>query len=143
LNFFKGFKMLEGFIHAALVLIIGLLFGGMLLFSAGFAALLFKYLPPADARMLIRKAFPPFYLFVIIASGLAAILSWSMGAFITGWMVFILLTSVLAKQVLMPAINLATDSGRKSRFNVLHSLSVLLTLAHIVISAVVLVQITT
>jgi hypothetical protein len=97
--------MFDGLVPTLLVLIAGLLFGGMLLFSAGFAALLFKHLPPADARMLIRKAFPSFYLFVIIASALAAILSWSTNEYMTGWMIFILFTTVFARQVLMPAIN--------------------------------------
>ena len=39
------------------------LFGGMLLFAGGFAAFLFRVLPISEARALIRKAFPPFYVF--------------------------------------------------------------------------------
>jgi hypothetical protein len=40
----------------------------------------------------------------------------------------------------MPAINRATDSGNRKRFLWLHGFSVLLTLGHIVLSAVVMVQ---
>jgi hypothetical protein len=36
-----------------------------------------------------------------------------------------------ARQVLMPAINRATDSGAKTQFKRLHGLSVLVTLIHI------------
>ena len=43
----------------------------------------------------------------------------------------IAVTTLFARQVLMPAINRATDSGDKPRFKLLHTGSVLLTLAHI------------
>lgn len=55
--------MLDIYLPLANLLVVAFLFGGMLLFSGGFAAFLFRYLPPQDARMLIRKAFPLFYLF--------------------------------------------------------------------------------
>ena len=48
--------------------------------------------------------------------------------------------TVLARQMLMPAINLATDSGRRQRFKWLHSLSVVITLSHIVAAGWVLVR---
>ena len=132
--------MFDSYIKAANLLVIALLFGGMLLFSGGFAAFLFRYLPPEDARMLIRKAFPPFYLFVIISSGLAMVLSSLSNPSNALWMAFVMLTTVAARQLLMPAINRATDSGNKKRFLWLHSFSVLLTLGHIVLAAVVLVN---
>jgi hypothetical protein len=90
--------------------------------------------------MLIRKAFPPFYLFVIFSSGLAMVLSSLSNPFNASWMAFVMLTTVAARQLLMPAINRATDSGNKKRFLWLHSFSVLLTLGHIVLAAVVLVN---
>ena len=132
--------MLDAYLQTASLLVIACLFGGMFLFSAGFAAFLFQYLPPEGARMLIRKAFPPFYLFVIISSGLAMVLSWRSDPFSTAWMAFVMLTTVAARQLLMPAINLATDLGYRKRFLWLHGFSVLLTLGHIVLAAVVLVH---
>ncbi len=132
--------MLDVYLHTASLLLVALLFGGMFLFSAGFAAFLFRYLPPQDARMLIRKAFPPFYLFVIVSSGLAMALSWRSDSLNAAWMAFVMLTAVVARQLLMPAINLATDLGNRRRFFWLHGFSVLLTLGHIVLAAVVLVQ---
>jgi len=71
------------YLQTASLLMTAFLFGGMLLFSASFAAFLFKYLPPEDARMLIRKAFPPFYLFVIVSSPVALMLAWQSDAFNT------------------------------------------------------------
>ncbi len=132
--------MLDAYLQTASLLVVSLLFGGMFLFSAGFAAFLFRYLPPQDARMLIRKAFPPFYLFVIVSSGLAMALSWRLDSFSAAWMAFVMLTTVAARQLLMPAINRATDLGYRKRFLWLHGFSVLLTLGHIVLAAVVLVR---
>jgi len=132
--------MLDAYLHTASLLVVSLLFGGMFLFSAGFAPFLFRYLPPLDARMLIRKAFPPFYLFVIVSSGLAMALSWRLDSFSAAWMAFVMLTTVAARQLLMPAINRATDFGYRKRFLWLHGFSVLLTLGHIVLAAVVLVR---
>ena len=132
--------MLENYSKIATLLLVAFLFGGMFLFSAGFAALLFKYLPPADARMLIRNAFPPFYLLVIFFSGLAAVLSWQTDLFSAGLMAFVMLTAMAARQLLMPAINRATDMGYRKRFAWLHGFSVVLTLAHIVVTGVVLVH---
>ena len=132
--------MLDAYLHMASLLVVSLLFGGMFLFSVGFAAFLFRYLPPQDARMLIRKAFPPFYLFVIVSSGLAMVLSWRLDSFSAAWMAFVMLTTVAARQLLMPAINRATDLGYRKRFLWLHGFSVLLTLGHIVLAAVVLVR---
>lgn len=132
--------MFDVYLHAASLLVVALLFGGMFLFSAGFAAFLFRYLPPEDARMLIRKAFPSFYLFVIVSSGVAMALSWRSDSFSAAWMALVMLTAIVARQLLMPAINRATDLGNKKRFLWLHGFSVLLTLSHIVLAAVVLVQ---
>ena len=132
--------MLDVYLHTASLLVVALLFGGMSLFSAGFAAVLFRYLPTEDARMLIRKVFPSFYLFVIVSSGLAMLLSWRSDSFSASWMAFMMLTAVAARQFLMPAINRATDLGNRKHFLWLHGFSVLLTLGHIVLAAVVLIQ---
>lgn len=108
-----------------------LLFGGMVLFSFGFAAFLFSALPPDVARSAIRKAFPHFYLFVIGAAVFAAGLTWPQDALAAGFLAFIAVTTLPARQILMPAINRATDSGAKARFKWLHTGSVILTLSHI------------
>lgn len=132
--------MLDVYLRMTTILVVALLFGGMFLFSGGFAAFLFRYLPPADARMLIRKAFPSFYLFVIASAGLATVLSLISDSFIAKWMAVVMLSAVAARQLLMPAINRATDLGHKKRFFWLHGFSVLLTLGHIILAAVVLVH---
>ena len=132
--------MLETTVHIAALLASALLFGGMLLFAASFAAFLFKTLPPAEARILIRKAFPPFYIFVIVVSGIAAVLAYPssiLSAIILG---LTTLSTIPTRQMLMPAINAASDAKQKQRFLVLHGLSVVITLVHIGVTGFVIVD---
>ena len=53
------------------VLSTALLFGGMTLYSFGFAAFLFTALPAKTAAEALRRAFPWFYLFVIATAAVA------------------------------------------------------------------------
>jgi hypothetical protein len=132
--------LLETTVHIAALLTSALLFGGMLLFAASFAAFLFKTLPPSEARVLIRKAFPPFYIFVIAASGVAAVLAFPssvLSAIILG---LIVLSTIPTRQILMPAINAASDAKQKQRFLILHGLSVVITLVHIGVTGFVIVD---
>ena len=124
----------------ATLLITALLFGGMVLYSFGFAAFLFTALPADTAGPTIRRAFPLFYLFVIGTAALAAVLALvhdTTAGIILG---AIALTTVPTRQILMPAINAATDAGDKKRFAVLHTLSVVITLGHILAAAWVLAR---
>ena len=115
-----------------------LLFGGMLLYAFGFAAFVFSALPPETAGPTIRRAFPHFYLFVMAAAAAAAALLWPKDQVSAALMIFVALTTLPSRQLLMPAINRATDAGAKSQFKKLHGLSVVITLAHIGIVGLVL-----
>ncbi|MEO0866249.1 MAG: DUF4149 domain-containing protein [Pseudomonadota bacterium] len=57
-----------------LIAILGaaLTFGGMTLFSFGFAPALFQVYDTADARRGIRGTFPHYYLFVVACAGVTA-----------------------------------------------------------------------
>jgi hypothetical protein len=133
-------KMLDSALKISALLTTAFLFGGMLLFAGSFAAFLFKVMPVADARVLIRKAFPFFYLYVIATSATAALLTAQQDSISSAVLGMIALTTIPTRQVLMPAINKSTDTDDWVRFMVLHGLSVVITLAHIVASAVVLVR---
>ncbi|WP_439124651.1 DUF4149 domain-containing protein [Marivita sp.] len=115
-----------------------LLFGGMVLYSFGFAAFLFTALPAETAGPTIRRAFPHFYLFVIAGAALSAVFLAPTDALSAAIMAAIGLTTVPTRQILMPAINAATDAGNKRHFGLLHGLSVVITLIHIVAAAYVL-----
>jgi hypothetical protein len=132
--------LLETTVYIAALLASALLFGGMLLFAASFAAFLFKTLPPAEARILIRKAFPPFYIFVIVVSGIAAVLAYPISVLSAIILGLIALSTIPTRQMLMPAINAASDAKQKQRFLVLHGLSVVITLVHIGITGFVIVD---
>lgn len=108
-----------------------LLFGGMVLYSFGFAAFLFTALPAGTAGAALRRAFPHFYLFVIATAAVAAALLWRHDRLAATLMAGVALTTLPTRQMLMPAINRATDAGHKARFNRLHGLSVAITLGHI------------
>lgn len=122
------------------LLVTALLFGGMILYSFGFAAFIFHVLPPKDAGPVIRQAFPHFYLFVlgtsVVAAGLAAPAKPVPGLVLA----LIAVTVLFARQVLMPAINRASDTQDRARFKLLHGASVAITLAHIGAAGWVLVQ---
>ena len=132
--------MFQTVTHISALLISSLLFGGMLLFSASFAAFLFKSLPPAEASALIRKAFPPFYIFVAVTSVIAALVALVSSLFSASILAIITLTTIPTRQILMPAINAATDAKLKQRFLVLHGLSVVITLVHIIAVGFVIVD---
>jgi hypothetical protein len=120
------------------LLITAFLFGGMLLFSVGFGPLVLKNLEGSVARLFIRSTFPHFYLFVLVSSFLAAATVFTIAPAVSVSLLVIFFTTLPARQILMPAINLASDDGDRKKFKLLHALSVAITLAHIFISGAVL-----
>ena len=125
---------------ALAVLTTALLFGGMTLYSLGFAAFLFTVLPAETAGLALRRAFPLFYLFVIVTAVLASAFLWPHDVLASALMAVVAITTVPARQTLMPAINRATDRGQRRHFNWLHGLSVVITSAHIAAAGYVLVR---
>lgn len=122
------------------VLSTALLFGGMTLYSFGFAAFLFTALPAEVAGATLRRAFPLFYLFVILTASLACAFVWPHNLLAGILLALIATSTVPLRQILMPAINAATDHGQRRRFKWLHGLSVVITLTHIVATGYVLVS---
>jgi hypothetical protein len=120
------------------LLLASFLFGGMLLFSVGFGTLSFKFLEPSDARAFIRKTFPYFYGYVLVVSALIILFGINISNLITALAFSIFITTIPASMFLMPAINKASDTKNKRTFVLLHTLSVLITLSHIIISAILL-----
>ena len=113
------------------LLLTAFLFGGMLLFSFGFAAFVFTTLSAEQAGQLLREAFPHFYAWCMLTSVAAALLLYRVDPLCAALLLSVAVTTIPARQVLMPAINNATDTANKSRFNILHSASVTLTLLQI------------
>jgi len=125
------------------LLLTSFLFGGMLLFSVGFGTLCFKFLEPSVARAFIRKTFPYFYGYVLIVSALIILFGINISNLTTALAFSIFITTIPTSMFLMPAINKASDTKNKRNFALLHALSVLITLSHIIISAILLFTIFT
>ena len=120
------------------LLLVAFLFGGMLLFSVGFGTLSFKFLEASIARAFIRKTFPYFYGYVLVVSALIVLFSFNISNLTAALACSIFITTIAASKVLMPAINKASDAKQKRKFVLLHTGSVLITLFHIIVSAILL-----
>ena len=120
------------------LLLVSFLFGGMLLFSVGFGTLSFKFLEASIARAFIRKTFPYFYGYVLAVSALIVLFSFNISNLTATLACSIFITTIPASTVLMPAINKASDAKQKRKFVLLHTASVLITLFHIIVSAILL-----
>ena len=127
--------------HSLAVLMTALLFGGMTLYSFGFAAFLFTALPAPVAGATLRRAFPWFYLFVMRAAVLAALLWWPHDALAAAVAATVAVTTYPVRQLLMPAINRATDADDRQLFKWLYGASVVVTLAHIAATGWLLIRI--
>jgi Domain of unknown function (DUF4149) len=117
-----------------------LLFGGMTLYSFGFAPLVFSALPADEAGKLLRQAFPHFYLFVLVTAVAAGLALRPRDPLASSLMAATALIAAIARQILMPAINTARDAGAKSRFDRLHGLSVALNMLQLAAVVAVLVR---
>lgn len=108
------------------------LFGGMMLYSFGFAAFVFRTLPADEAGVMLRRAFPWYYGFVIGAGAVAAAVLLPVDATSAALVAAIAASAVYAREDLMKRINAARDrqlageDGARRRFNRLHGWSVLL-----------------
>jgi hypothetical protein len=127
-------------VEATALLLTALLFGGMTLFAAGFAGVLYQSLPKPTVGRVLRETFPRFYGFVIAAAAVSGALVWFRDGLGATALAGIAVTALGARQVLTPAINRATDSGQTRRFNWLHGVAVALTMGHIVLAGWVVVR---
>lgn len=118
-----------------------ILLGGMVGFSFLFAPLVFLKLPAETAGPFIRSVFPWYYLFVLGAASLAALAAAVVDPAVGFAMAGVAVLGLLAREVLMPAINRARDrhlggeaaAGR--RFERLHRSSVAINFAQMAAAA--------
>jgi len=131
-------------IEFAALLLVSALFGGMMLYSFGFAPMVFSALPAEEAGRFIRAAFPWYYLFVIATAGLGGAVLLLLNSQSGALAFAIAVTAIYARQVLMPQINAARDeqlqgnSEAKRRFGRLHGISVALNLVQLIAAGYVL-----
>lgn len=119
-------------------LAIGITLGAMLFFSACVAPLVFMRLEAAIAGRFIRALFPWYYGFGLAGSALGALLCAGVAPMAAALSLASALGFLLARQVLMPAINAARDAAMADpaaarRFDRLHRASVLLNLVQVIV----------
>ncbi len=115
-----------------------------MLYSFGFAPMVFSIMPADDAGRFIPAAFPWYYLFVIATAGLggAILLLWNSWSGVLT--IVIAVAAIYARQVLMPQINAARDEqlrgnpDAKRRFGRLHGISVALNFVQLIAAGYVL-----
>ena len=110
-----------------------LLLGGMIFFPAVVAPAIFSSLDIKTSGVVLRRLFPNYYLFIIVMSLIAGFLGKITSA-ATAACIFIFVTTVLVRQILLPKINQwrdeelggSLDSAKK--FSRSHKLTVILNL---------------
>lgn len=114
----------------------GLWTGAIVFHSAIVAPAVFRMLDEAAARSFLRAVFPRFFRFglgcgVVMATAIAVTAGWSTSLLRLATVVFAMLTLQAISLSLVPLINAARDAGERGavRFTRLHRLSVLLTVA--------------
>ncbi len=121
-----------------------ILLGGMVVFSFVLAPLVFLKLPAETAGPFIRQVFPWYYLFVLGVAAFGALALTAEAPGLALVMAGVAAAGVVARQVLMPAINasrdreLAGDPAAGRRFALLHKSSVVINFAQMAAAAWVL-----
>ena len=120
---------MESFLTAIGVFCAALTFGAMAFFSFCVAPLVFIKLDADNASKLIRAIFPWYYLVVIAAGGLGALIFLTIAPRVAIGLAIAALGAFIARQGLMPRINGARDQANagdeeaKARFDSLHRTS--------------------
>ena len=99
----------------------------MIFFPVVVATSVFKVLDEKQSSKFLRIFFPKYYLFGLILSAIGLILSIMQNhALALSVFIFLIISFLFSKQILMPIINKAKDENKEERFNKLHKFSVLI-----------------
>ena len=124
-----------------LILITAAILSFMIFFPAVVATSVFKVLDEKASSKFLRIFFPKYYLFGFILSCLGLLTSiLKQDKISLLFFIFISLSFIFSKQILMPMINKAKDESKEIKFNKLHKLSVFINLLQIISCVVLLVM---
>ena len=124
-----------------LILITAAILSFMIFFPAVVATSVFKVLDAKASSKFLRIFFPKYYLFGFILSCLGLLTSiLKQDKISLFFFIFISLSFIFSKQILMPMINKAKDESKEIKFNKLHKLSVFINLLQIISCVVLLVM---
>jgi len=123
-----------------LILISAAILSFMIFFPAVVATSVFKVLDEKASSKFLRIFFPKYYLFGFILSCLGLLISaLKQDKISLFFFIFISLSFIFSKQLLMPMINKAKDESKEIKFNKLHKLSVFINFLQIISCVVLLV----
>lgn len=124
-----------------LILITAAILSFMIFFPAVVATSVFKVLDEKASSKFLRIFFPKYYLFGFILSCLGLLTSiLKQDKISLFFFIFISLSFIFSKQILMPMINKAKDESKEIKFNKLHKLSVFINFLQIISCVVLLVM---
>ena len=115
------------------IYILLLLLGGMVFFPAVVAPAIFSSLDIKTSGVVLRRLFPNYYLFIIVLALIAGFLG-KLISVATAACIFIVVTTVLVRQILLPKINqwrdeeLSGNLDSAKKFGLSHRLTVVLNL---------------
>ena len=99
----------------------------MIFFPIVVATSVFKVLDEKQSSKFLRIFFPKYYLFGLVLSMFGLILSIMQNHTLAiSVFVFLIISFLFSRQILMPIINKAKDENKEERFNKLHKFSVLI-----------------
>ena len=123
-----------------LILITAAILSFMIFFPAVVVTSVFKVLDEKASSKFLRIFFPKYYLFGFILSCLGLLTSiLKQDKISLFFFIFISLSFIFSKQLLMPMINKAKDESKEIKFNKLHKLSVFINFLQIISCVVLLV----
>ena len=123
-----------------LILITAAILSFMIFFPAVVATSVFKVLDEKASSKFLRIFFPKYYLFGFILSCLGLLTSiLKQDKISLFFFIFISLSFIFSKQLLMPMINKAKDESKEIKFNKLHKLSVFINFLQIISCIILLV----
>ena len=115
------------------IYILLLLLGGMVFFPTVVAPAIFSSLDIKTSGVVLRRLFPNYYLFIIVLALIASFLG-KLISVATAACIFIVVTTVLVRQILLPKINqwrdeeLSGNLDSAKKFSLSHRLTVILNL---------------
>ena len=115
------------------IYILLLLLGGMVFFPAVVAPAIFSSLDIKTSGVVLRRLFPNYYLFNIVLALIAGFLG-KLISVATAACIFIVVTTVLVRQILLPKINqwrdeeLSGNLDSAKKFSLSHRLTVIINL---------------
>ena len=111
----------------------------MIFFPIVVATSVFKVLDEKQSSKFLRIFFPKYYLFGLVLSMFGIILSIIQNHTLAiSVFVFLIISFLFSRQILMPIINKAKDEKKEEKFNKLHKFSVFINFVQMVLCALLL-----